>query len=83
LILIQERGYFNIMKKPYSQFNETRLVEVKIMVNGHYTDDTEWDETLWVERGEDYYAMMHPQYKDKRVRIIDRELFLRSEKIDE
>lgn len=53
------------------------------MVDGHYTEDTEWDDTLWVERGEDYYAMMSPQLKGKRVRIIDRELFLRSEKIDD
>lgn len=69
------------MKSPFSKFNETRLVEVKVMVDGHYTEDTEWDDTLWVERGEDYYAMMSPQLKGKRVRIIDRELFLRSPKI--
>lgn len=71
------------MKAPYHKFKETRLVEVRVMVDGHYTEDTEWDDTLWVERGEDYYAMMSPQLKGKRVRIIDRELFLRSEKIDD
>ena len=72
-----------MVKKPYRLHNENRLVPVKVMINGEYTEDNEWDETLWIERGEDWYALANSFYENKRIRIVDRELFLRSEIINE
>lgn len=66
------------MKAPYTIFNETRMIEVVVYENGKKTDLTTWDEELWVERGEDWYALMSPQLRNKKVRIVDRELWLRS-----
>lgn len=70
------------MKAPYTIFGETRMVEVEVYTNDSgKIDSTEWDDELWIERGEDWYAMMSPQLKHKRVRIIRRENWLRSKKI--
>lgn len=59
--------------KPYTIFGETRLLPVKVWYQGRI-DPTihEWDETLWVERGEDWYALLSSNLRDKRVRIIER-----------
>lgn len=65
---------------PYTAFGKTKDIPIKIMLpNGKTTDEGEWDDTLWIERYEDYYALMSPQYKGKRVRIIEREVWLNAE----
>jgi hypothetical protein len=66
------------MKSPYTIFGETKMVEVVVYKDGKRINETTWETELWVERGEDYYAMMSPQLKGKNIRIIDRELWLRS-----
>ncbi len=70
------------MKAPYTAFGQTRLVEVEVYTNDDgKIESTEWDDELWVERGEDWYAMMSPQLRNKRVRIIRRENWLRGKVI--
>ena len=69
-----------MVKSEYRLHDQVREVPVKVMVNGSYTEDTEWDETLWVERGA--IIEITPELENKRIRIIDRELFLRSEIIE-
>jgi hypothetical protein len=66
------------MKAPYTIFNETRMVEVQVYRDGHKIAGTEWDKELWIERGEDWYAMQSPQLRGKRVRVIMREQWLRA-----
>ena len=62
---------------PHSMFSETRNVKVQIYVDGKTIDDGgDWDTELWVERGEDWYALGSPQLRDKRVRIIERKDWL-------
>ncbi len=61
----------------FTAFNQTRMVPVKVYVNGNYVDDKdEFDCTLWVERGEDWYAMIG--MKDKRVLVVERDDWIRS-----
>lgn len=70
------------MRAPYTIFNQTKDVPVAVWYQGKFDPTlTEWDETLWVERGEDWYALSSPQLRDKRVRIVERELWLRSKQI--
>jgi hypothetical protein len=67
------------MNKPYTIFNETKSIPVKVWYNNAIQPDLlEWDEELWVERGEDWYALSSPQLKNKRVRIIEREVWIRT-----
>lgn len=70
------------MKAPYTIFNQTRMVEVEVYHNGNKITDTEWDDELWIERGEDWYAMSSPQLRGKRVRVIMREQWLRGERVN-
>jgi hypothetical protein len=65
--------------KPYTIFNKTKNVPVRVWYKGKI-DDTllEWDTDLWIERGEDWYALMSSSLRDKRVRIIERDIWLRS-----
>ena len=70
------------MKAPYKAFGQTRLVEVEVYTNADgKIEETEWDDELWIERGEDWYAMMSSQLRNKRVRIIRREEWLKSKVI--
>jgi len=36
-----------------------------------------WDDTLWIERGEDWYALSYYKRNNKTVRIVTREDWLR------
>jgi hypothetical protein len=67
-----------MMNKPYTIFNETKSIPVKVYYQSTYQPEmTEWDAELWVERGEDWYALLSPQLRDKRVRVIERDIWLK------
>jgi hypothetical protein len=63
---------------PYTKFNETRFCPVVVYHQNKIIDSKTWDEELWVERGEDYYGLMSSQLVNKKVRVIDREEWLKS-----
>jgi hypothetical protein len=66
------------MNKPYTIFNETKNIPVKVWYNDKIQPDLiEWDEELWVERPEDWYALSSPQLRNKRVRIVERSVWIR------
>lgn len=68
------------MKKPYTIFGQTRNVPVEVFVNGVRIKGLyEWDEEYWVERGEDWYGLSSHNLQNKRVRVIERETWLRGE----
>lgn len=68
------------MKAPYTKFGETRLLPVVVFLNNKQLKEVhDWDEDLWVERPEDWYALMCDALKYKRVRIIERDKWLRGE----
>jgi hypothetical protein len=65
------------MNKPYTIFNETKNIPVKVWYNDKIQPDLiEWDEELWVERPEDWYALSSPRLRNKRVRIIERSVWI-------
>ena len=68
------------MKAPSTQFGKTRMLPVVVYLNGKQLKEVfEWDEELWVERSEDWYALMCDALKYKRVRIIERNKWLKGE----
>ena len=47
------------MKAPYTIFSQTRMLPVVVYLNGKQLKEVfEWDEELWVERSEDWYAIV-------------------------
>jgi hypothetical protein len=62
---------------PYTIFGKTKQVPIKVVQNNETIETDEWDEELWIEIGEDWYALESPQLKGKRVRIIERDTWLR------
>ena len=64
------------MKVTLTKFGKTRTVNVESLHN--MSDDETPDEILWVERSEDYYALMSPQLKDKKVAVVSRSEWLRA-----
>lgn len=60
----------------YTAFGKTRSVPVELY---NMTPDDEPDQVLWVERSEDYYALMSPRLRNKKVAIVTRDAWLRSE----
>jgi len=64
---------------PYTAFGKTLDVKVEIYIDGKYVDDELcWYDSLWVERGEDWYAFENTDYKRKRIRVIQREEWLKA-----
>ena len=61
-------------------FNKTKLVRAEPY---NMAEDEEPDEVLWVERGEDYYALSSDKYNGKRVAIVKREDWLRARSIED
>ena len=67
------------MKIKHTAFGKTKLVTIE----KHNLKEGEIpDKILWVERGEDYYALMSREYKDKKVAIVTRNNWLMAEEID-
>ena len=67
-------------KAPFTKFGKTRMVPVVVYLNNKQLKEVfEWDEDLWVERPEDWYALMSESLKYKRVRVIDRNEWLKGE----
>jgi len=57
------------MEVDYTAFGKTKSVRVSSL---HNMEDGEVpDEVLWVDRGEDWYALQSPQLKDKKVAVIE------------
>lgn len=68
------------MKAPYTKFGQTRMLPVVVYLNTKQLKEVfEWDEDLWVERPEDWYALMCDALKYKRVRVIERSEWLKGE----
>ena len=64
----------------YTALGKTRVVPVELH---NMTEDQEHETTLWVERGEDYYALLSPQLRDKKVAIVTRDAWLKAEPLQE
>lgn len=68
------------MKAPCTKFGQTRILPVVVYLNSKQLKEVfEWDEELWIERPEDWYALMCDALKYKRVRVIDRNEWLKGE----
>ena len=66
----------------YSAFGKVKNIPVVLFKNNQIVQkNVQWDETLWIERDEDYYALMSDTYKNKIVRIVTRESWFQSEEI--
>lgn len=57
---------------PYKAFGKTRQVPLKVYVNGYQVEQEAYQETWWVERGEDWYALSSPKFRDIPVLVVDR-----------
>jgi len=68
-------------KTTYTAFGETRELPLVVYRSGKLSDDLEWQETLWIERNEDWYALLSSQLRDKTVRIIERGAWLRGKRV--
>lgn len=72
------------MNAPYTAFGKTKNVPVVVWKDLKPVPLAEkWDTTLWIERGEDWYALEAPGYRGKAVRIIERNAWLRATPVAE
>lgn len=60
----------------YTMFGETR--RVLALKHNMRDDEIVYDEVLWVERPEDFYALSSQQLKNKRVVIVTRDDWMRA-----
>jgi hypothetical protein len=62
-----------------TKFGKTKLV--KASPHNMKEDETP-EEVLWVERSEDYYALLAKRFLHKKVAIVERKDWLRADEID-
>lgn len=65
------------MRAPYEMFGQTRNVEVEVYRNGRRIEGDDYEESVWIERSEDWYGFQAPSMKDKRIRVITPQLWRR------
>ena len=61
----------------YTIFGKTKKVKSEVHYKGKPINSDTWEETLWTERPEDFYALLSPQLKNKKTRVIRREDWVR------
>jgi hypothetical protein len=44
---------------PYTAFGKTKLVPINVYVDGKPSEQLWFQQSLWIERGEDWYAFAH------------------------
>lgn len=61
-------------------FKETRMVPLHTATNGKVDKKPRerWSETLWIERGEDWYALMSRKFLNVTTLIVTRSDWLKS-----
>ncbi len=69
------------MNAPHTEFGKTKLVPVKVYLNNKEIESDTWDEVMWIERGEDWYSLGSSSSKNKKIRIIERDVWLRCKEI--
>jgi hypothetical protein len=70
------------MKKVrFTMFGKTKLVPHRTATNGTVDSIPKpvWHNTLWIERGEDWYALA--SYKRQTVLIVEREDWLKAKEV--
>lgn len=67
-----------------SKFGQTRQVKVRMFLNNKEIEAAgKYDEVLWVERNEDWYALQSPQLRQKLVAVVTRDDWLSADIIKE
>lgn len=59
----------------YEQFGKKARVPLNVYLNGKRIDSEEWDVDFWVERPEEWYGLNSPSFKDKRILVIEGDMF--------
>ena len=63
----------------YTIFGETKRVKAE---PHNMREDEQPEKILWVERGEDMYALSSPSWRGKKVAVVRREDWLRADPVD-
>ena len=66
---------------PYTAFGKTKQVPIVVYRNNKIEKDVcFWDDELWIERSEDWYALMsYP--KSSFIRIIERNIWIKCKEV--
>ena len=61
-------------------FGEKRRCRGEVYDSGRLVLDTnDYEEMLWVERGEEMYALLSPQLRNKKVLVVQRNDWIKGE----
>ena len=68
-----------MMKIKVCLFSENREV---LAIPHNMEESEDYDKILWVEKSEDWYSLLSPRFKDKKVAIVTRENWLDGDKYE-
>ena len=69
-------GSWAVKESLYTAFGKTKSVPLRVYVDAKLVESDSYDETLWIERPEDWYAFA--SMRGVKVRVIERDVWLRS-----
>ena len=64
----------------YNAFGKIKKVKIE---KHNMSNQENYDEILWVERPEDYYALLNSKFKNKKVAIVTRENWMKGLEIND
>lgn len=69
-----------VITAPYTIFGITKEIPVVTFTDGVEDKEpkSEWKDTLWVEREEEYYAFLNKKWAAGTIRVVRRDVWLRS-----
>lgn len=66
------------MKAIYEKFGVKKMCPVVVYLNNSQIQTDTWDVDYWIERPEEWYGLMATDLKDKKVRVMTREEWMRN-----
>lgn len=66
------------MIAPHTEFGKTKNIPVVVYLNNKIIESNSWDETMWIERPEEMYGLMASNLKNKKVRVINSDIWRRA-----
>jgi len=69
-------------KVPYTAFGKTKMVPLKVYVDGKPSEQNWFQNSLWIERGEDWYALANKSMHVPTL-VVERADWLEAEEVYE
>lgn len=59
----------------YEKFGKESRVPLNVYLDGKRIESDWWDTDIWIERPEEWYALISPSFEGKRILVVEGDMF--------